>query len=56
MFLAFVLVFPRAELWVADEEDAEDAMPAGPSIIDEEVPNLQHTRHDGRADPARLRI
>lgn len=56
MFLTFVLVFPRAELWVADEEDAEDAMPAGPSIIDEEIPSRQQTRFDGCADPARFRI
>jgi hypothetical protein len=43
LFLAFVLLFPRAELWVADEEDPEDAMPAGPSIIDESILHRQQT-------------
>jgi hypothetical protein len=50
MFLAFVLLFPRAELWVADEEDPEDAMPAGPSIIDEPILHRQQTLLDERLD------
>jgi len=51
LFVAFVLLFPRAELWVADDEDAEDAMPAGPSILDESVPGGQRTQRDPRLPP-----
>jgi hypothetical protein len=50
MFLAFVLLFPRAELWVADEEDPEDAMPAGPSIMDESILHRQQTLLDERLE------
>jgi len=50
LFLAFVLLFPRAELWVADEEDPDEAMPAGPSIIDESILHRQQTLLDERLD------
>ena len=50
LFLAFVLLFPRAELWVADEEDPDEAMPAGPSIIDESILHRQQTLLDERLE------
>ena len=50
LFLAFVLLFPRAELWVPDEDDPDDAMPAGPSIIDESILHRQQTLLDERLE------